>query len=120
MIDLSKAVVVDSSGAVNLESTLHNCADAITDWNEARSADLETVSAAVHTVFDQYKGTYINAKALSTLVLGILKPTSLPAMQVMSDRVAEFVKSNSGEGGAFVTKKARGTARVCDLAVETK
>jgi hypothetical protein len=120
MIDLNKSVVVDASGAVNLEKTLTAAADAITAWNEVRSNDLEVVAAAVGQVFDTYKGTYINAKSLSTLVLGILKPTSLDAMQVLSDRVADFVKSNSGEGGAFVTKKARGTARVCDLVTETK
>jgi hypothetical protein len=120
MIDLSKSVVVDASGSVNLESTLRNCAEAIATWNETRVNDLESVGAAVHTVFDTYKGSYVNSKALGTLVLGILKPTSLDAMTVLADRVSDFVKSNSGEGGTFVVRKARGVARVCDLVAESK
>lgn len=118
MIDLNKSVVF-TAGAINLEATLKACADAIVAYNETKSNDLGAIEEAVNAVYDQYKGAYIAAPALSTLVLGILKPTTLEAMTTLGERVKEYIKVNSAEGGTLVMRKGKGGgfARKCDLPV---
>jgi hypothetical protein len=113
MIDLSKSVVT-KNGLVDLESTLVAVRDAVVAWNETQAADLESVGTAVHAVFDTYKGSFINSKALGSFVSGILKPTSLEAMSAVGERTNDYVKANSGEGGAFRIVKAKGVCRVAD------
>ena len=113
MLDLSKNVVY-VGGVVHMEKTLNSVAEAITLFNETQTADLEAVGVAVNKVFNDNKGAFINMAALKTLALNHLNPTSLEAMGVLSQRLTDFIKCNSGEGGAFVVKKARGVGRVAD------
>jgi hypothetical protein len=118
MIDLNKNVVY-TAGAINLEDTLKNCAASIVAYNESKSNDLDAVAGAVSQVFDTYKGAHIATPALTTLVLGILKPTSLEAMATLQVRVREYVVANSGEGGTLKTAKGKGggISRRCDAPV---
>lgn len=116
MLDLNKSVVY-VAGAVSLEATLKNCADAIVAYNEEKSNDLDVIGAAVHQVFDTYKGASIATPALTTLVLGILKPSTLEAMATLGERVKEYISANAAEGGTLEVRKGKGggARRVCDI-----
>jgi hypothetical protein len=105
-----------SNGAVSLEATLIKCSEAIMSHNETKEHDLEAVADAVRQVFSTYKGSFVNAKALGTMVVGILKPTSLNAIAVLLERTVEYVHAHPE---TFVVKKARGIAVIADLPVET-
>jgi hypothetical protein len=114
MLDLNKSCVY-ANGVVDMNATLHKVAQAIESYNESKLHDMVAVEAAVNEVFTKYKGTFVNVKALGTLVVGILKPNGLDAITVLTDRVDEYIKANSGEGGTFEVRKGRGVARIADL-----
>ena len=115
MIDLNKSVVL-SGGLVNLEATLVKVAEAVSAYNETQSNDLDTVGAAVHALFDKHVGAFIQVPAVATIAVGSLNLTSLDAIAAMGDRVKDYLKANSGPGGAFEVRKGRGVSRIADQA----
>ena len=118
MLDLNKSVVY-VAGAVNLEGTLKNVAEAIVAYNESKSNDFDAIATAVNAVFDRYPGAHVQVPALISLVCGKLAPTTLEAMAVCQERTKEYLKANTGEGGFLETRKGKGggVCRVSDKPV---
>ena len=115
MKQISEYAVYDGS-ELNVAATLAAIQTDLVAWDETNRADLETVLAAVHGVFDERKGAKINTPALKTLVLMRLNLTDPSSFDAIADRVTTVLKSS-----AFESAKGRngGVCRVCDKPAET-
>lgn len=114
--------IVRSNGSIDQAATLAKFSAALGEYVTKRETEDDDISRAVNTVFDRHPGASINLPALSSMACGVLN-TSASAYTEMSERVANFVRANSGEGGAYQIKKGKGggVRRTADLPpAETK
>lgn len=94
MINFNQYVVRDSSGAVNVDETLNKFALELEAWDSKNRADLETVTGAIHKVFDKfYAVKSIQKPALLTLVLGELQVTPGTHAEVL-ERICGVLKTD--------------------------
>jgi hypothetical protein len=124
---LSIALVLGSDGKTDKAATLASCSDAIDKYTAERETEEETISEAVHALFDQHKGArlnmpYVVGECLRTLNV---QPANF---KPLSEKVAQYVRDNSqgekAEDGSvarpdslFLIGKGKGggVARRCDL-----
>jgi hypothetical protein len=117
MIDLNSSVVI-KGGLVDVQTTLQKVELAITEYNETRIHDLDAIEVAVNAVFDEYPGANVTLPTLQTMALKKLDPKGLQAIKVVTQRIADYVRDNSGQDGSFWIKKGSGCLRVSDLTKE--
>jgi hypothetical protein len=116
-MEFNKDTFVKVNGLFDIEASLTNVAAALASANELYSNDAEAVGAAVSSVFDQYKGAFVQMPALVTLTVGKLNLTTIDSINAMSERVKDYIGANSGEGGLYDVRKGRGVGRVTDVPV---
>jgi hypothetical protein len=114
--DISKSLVKDSSGLYDVGASLKAVALSLTAENDKFLGDIDTVSAAVNSVFDQYRGAAISMSALQTFSLGRLS-VSPAAHTEMKERVASYVKANLGTLFTQAKGKGGGVRRIADQPV---
>jgi hypothetical protein len=99
--------IVRVNGAIDQEATLNKFSAALAEYSAKRETEEADISAAVNAVFDKYPGASVNLPALSNLACANLK-VSASSHAAMTERVADFVRANAGEGGAFEIRKGKG------------
>jgi hypothetical protein len=99
--------IVRVNGSIDQEATLNKFSAALAEYKAKRETEDVDISNAVNQVFDKYRGASINLPALSNLACATLK-VSPEAHASMTKRVADFVRANAGEGGAFEIRKGKG------------
>jgi hypothetical protein len=116
MDNMNAFVVRGESGSVDVEATTLKFRGALEVYLATRETEDASIAAAVHEVFDTHRGANINMPALVGFAIQKLGVT--PANHAtLSEKVADYVRNNAGDGGAFEIKKGKGggTRRVCDI-----
>ena len=118
MIDLSKFVVRNVDGTLDLQGTLDSITPEVVSLVEKQDSDTLEVAKAVHAVFDMFQGSRLNTAALTSFALQHLTVTPESAGEV-TGKIAEYIKVNSGERGSslFSVKRGKGggVARWADV-----
>lgn len=99
--------IVRSNGVVDREATLSKFSGELSLYIAKRETDEAEISNGVNMVFDRHRGVNINTAALKSLVCAELK-TAPGAMAEVGERVANYIRDNSVEGGAFRVRKGKG------------
>lgn len=115
-INLASFVVRDSDGSIDTLATVAKFEGVLAQFQVERETELATIGAAVHAVFDQYKGATLNMPALVSLSLQKLN-VQAETYKALHERVVAFVHDNAGENGLFRISKGKGggVVRVCDV-----
>lgn len=121
MSNINAFVVKSENGSVDVEASCLKFRGELEKHLAAREVETSAIAEAVHAVFDQYKGVNINMPALTNAVLSRMGATP-STFAVLSERTAEYVRENAGEGGAFKIAKGKGggVRRVADIAPAAK
>jgi hypothetical protein len=114
-INFSMYVVRDGNGLVNYEATAHKFLTELKAWDSVYKADVPTITAAIHSVYDRFNVIRLNKPALMTYVLAELN-VSPDSHKEISSRVESVLKNDP----AFETTKGKngGITRVQKLHVE--
>jgi hypothetical protein len=107
MPTISIEVVRSFDGSVDMTASLSAAKTAIEKFIADKESEDTAINVAVHEVFDQFKGANINMPALVSLVVQKLGG-SPENFKVLGDKIANFVRDNSGEFGTFTISKGRG------------
>lgn len=107
MPTISIEVVRFFDGSVDMTASIMAAKAAIEKFVSDKESEDTAINVAVHEVFDQFKGANINMPALVSLVVQKLggSPENFKAL---GDKVATFVRDNSGDFGVFTITKGRG------------
>ena len=128
IINISNYAVRSDEGGIDHEATLAKFAGDLLAFEVEQEAEASTIGAAVHALFDQFKGARLNMPYLTGEVLRRLNATP-ENYKTLTEKVQNFVRNQAqGEsledgsveypGSTFIIGKGKGggVARRCDLA----
>ena len=119
MSNINAFLVRGADGSCDLDATVLKFRGELEKFLALRETEDAGIAAAVSEVFDTHKGASINMPALQGFVLQKMGAT--PAnYAVLGERVAEYVRSQAGEGGIYKIAKGKGggVKRVADIKPE--
>ncbi len=119
MSNINAFLVRGADGSCDLDATVLKFRGELEKYLAQRETEDAGIAAAVHEVFDTYKGANINMPALQGFVLQKMGAT--PAnWAVLGERIADYVRSQAGEGGLYKIAKGKngGVRRVADIKPE--
>jgi hypothetical protein len=98
-ITLSSYVVRAEDGSIDLDATCTKFAGDLLKYQAERETEAEVVGAAVHAVFDQFKGARLNMPAVTSLALQKLN-VQPENFKTLSERVQGYIRDHAGEQGS--------------------
>lgn len=116
-IVIGSYAVRGSNGSIDHESTLAKFAGDLLKWEAAQETENATIGAAVHALFDQFKGARLNMPYVTGEVLRKLNAQP-ENYKVLTEKVQGFIRSQAeGDTSPFVIGKGKGggVARRADL-----
>lgn len=100
--------------SIDHEATIQKFAKALADYEKKCEAQTGEFHTAVHTVFDEFRGTSFNMPALLGYAMPKLKVDPKKYNETLA-ALRQYVQDNSTDGGAFRMKKGPGGG-ICRLA----